>query len=133
MNNYFSKEYKETLKIYKKLHLNGTEFDSAENTFDGKSLKFFFKPIKQVIELTRNCSKAGKIVAGICHGPWVLISAGLTKGKNTCGYDAVHDDLINTGSNLLDVPTVRDGNIITGRVPDDLPEFCEEIINALSE
>ena len=88
---------------------------------------------KQVIELTRNCSEAGKIIAGICHGPWVLISAGLTKGKNTCGYDAVHDDLINTGANLLDVPAVRDGNIITGRVPDDLPEFCEEIIDALSE
>ena len=42
MNNYFSKEYKDTLEIYKKLHLNGTELDSAENTFDGKSLKFFF-------------------------------------------------------------------------------------------
>ena len=56
MNNYFSKEYKDTLEIYKKLHLNGTEFDSAENTFDGKSLKFFFQPIKQVIELTKSKS-----------------------------------------------------------------------------
>ena len=56
MNNYFSKEYKDTLEIYKKLHLNGTEFDSAENTFDGKSLKFFFQPIKQVIDLTKSKS-----------------------------------------------------------------------------
>ena len=56
MNNYFSKEYKDTLEIYKKLHLNGTELDSAENTFDGKSLKFFFQSIKQVIDLTKSKS-----------------------------------------------------------------------------
>lgn len=56
MNNYFSKEYKDTLEIYKKLHLNGTEFDSAENTFDGKSLKFFFQPIKQIIDFTKSKS-----------------------------------------------------------------------------
>ena len=56
MNNYFSKEYKDTLEIYKKLHLNGTEFDNAENTFDGKSLKFFFQPVKQIIDLTKSKS-----------------------------------------------------------------------------
>ena len=55
-NNSFSKEYQDTLEIYKKLHSNGTEFDSAENTFDGKSLKFFFHPIKQVIDLTKSNS-----------------------------------------------------------------------------
>ena len=55
-NNSFSKEYKDTLEIYKKLHLNGTDFDSAKNTFDGKSLKFFFQPIKQVINLTKSNS-----------------------------------------------------------------------------
>ena len=55
-NNSFSKEYKDTLEIYKKLHLNGTGLDSAKNTFDGKSLKFFFQPIKQVIDLTKSNS-----------------------------------------------------------------------------
>ena len=55
-NSSFSKEYKDTLEIYKKLHLNGTELDSAKNTFDGKSLKFFFQPIKQVIDLTKSNS-----------------------------------------------------------------------------
>ena len=55
-NKFFSKEYKDTLEIYKKLHLNGTELDSADNTFDGKSLKFFFQPIKQVIDLTKSNS-----------------------------------------------------------------------------
>ena len=52
----FSKEYQETLEIYKQLHLNGTEFESAKNTFDGKSLKFFFHPIKQVLDFTKSDS-----------------------------------------------------------------------------
>ena len=52
----FSKEYQDTLEIYKQLHLNGTEFESAKNTFDGKSLKFFFHPIKQVLDLTKSDS-----------------------------------------------------------------------------
>ena len=50
----FSKEYEEILNIYKKLHLDGTELDSPEKTFDGKSLKFFFHPIKQIIESTKS-------------------------------------------------------------------------------
>jgi protease I len=61
-----------------------------------------------------------------------LASAGLVEGVKTCGYDAVHDDLFNAGAEVRDVPAVRDGNIVTGRVPDDLPEFCEEIIRALT-
>ena len=55
-NNSFSKEYHDTLEHYKKLHLNGSNLESAENTFDGKSLKFFFQPIKQVIDLTKSKS-----------------------------------------------------------------------------
>lgn len=86
-----------------------------------------------VLDLTRRCHTAGKIVAAICHGPWIFVSAGIAKGVKACGYDAVHDDLINAGAELLDLPAVRDGNIITGRVPDDLPDFCEEIVQALCE
>ena len=52
----FSKEYQDTLEIYKKLHSNGTDLESANNTFDGKSLKFFFQPIKQIIDLTKSKS-----------------------------------------------------------------------------
>ena len=48
MNDYFSKEYKDTLEIYKKLHLNGTEFDSVKNTFDGEKLKFLFLALNNV-------------------------------------------------------------------------------------
>jgi protease I len=84
------------------------------------------------LELVRECHRRGKLLAAICHGPWVLISAGIMAGKQATGYVAVKDDLINAGAEFLDVPAVRDGNILTGRVPDDLPEFCHEIIGALA-
>lgn len=85
------------------------------------------------IELVRECHRQGKLLAAICHGPWVLISAGIMKGKRATGYIAVKDDLVNAGAEYCDVPAVRDGNILTGRVPDDLPEFCQEIIMALAK
>jgi len=85
------------------------------------------------LDLVRQCHQRGKLLAAICHGPWVLISAGIMEGKQATGYVAVRDDLLNAGAEYLDVPAVRDGNIITGRVPDDLPQFCQEIIKALSE
>ena len=83
--------------------------------------------------LTRACLQAGKVLAAICHGPWVLISAGAMRGRRATGVRAVRDDLINAGAEYLDVPAVRDGNIVTGRAPNDLPEFCQEIMRALSE
>jgi protease I len=85
------------------------------------------------LALVRACHQRGKLLAAICHGPWVLISAGVMRGKRATGYVAVRDDLVNAGAEFVDVPAIRDGNILTGRVPDDLPEFCQEIIQALAE
>ena len=86
----------------------------------------------ETLELVRECHQRGKLLTAICHGPWVLLSAGVMGGKQATGYVAVRDDLVNAGAEFVDVPAVRDGNIITGRVPDDLPEFCQEIIKAFS-
>lgn len=86
----------------------------------------------QTLELVRECHRRGKFITCICHGPWVLISAGIIKGKRATGYVAVKDDLVNAGADFVDEPVIRDGNIITGRVPDDLPEFCLAIIDALA-
>ncbi|MEM0459248.1 MAG: type 1 glutamine amidotransferase domain-containing protein [Thermofilaceae archaeon] len=88
---------------------------------------------ERVLSFVRRAHELGKIIAAICHGPQVLISAGLVKGRKVTAYKAVKDDLINAGAVFIDEPAVRDGNIITGRVPDDLPEFCLLIIEALSE
>lgn len=84
------------------------------------------------LKLVQECQRRGKLLTAICHGPWVLISAGVMKGKRATGYVGVRDDLVNAGAEYVDRAAVRDGNIITGRVPDDLPEFCQEIIEALS-
>lgn len=83
--------------------------------------------------------RSGKLVAAICHGPQVLISVDrvcgteLVRNRRVTGYEAVRDDLLNAGAEYLDVAAVRDGNVITGRVPDDLPEFCGEIIEFLAK
>jgi protease I len=87
---------------------------------------------REVLEFVRRAHEAGKIIAAICHGPQVLISAGLVRGRRVTAYEAIKDDLINAIAIFVDEPAVRDGNIITGRVPDDLPEFCRLIIEALS-
>lgn len=87
---------------------------------------------ESVLDLVKRMNGLGKIIAAICHGPQVLISANLVKGKKVTSYAAVRDDLVNAGADFVDEPAVRDGNIVTARVPDDLPEFCQEIIKAWS-
>jgi protease I len=87
---------------------------------------------KKVLELVRLSFEQGKVIAAICHGPWVLISAGIVRGKRATGHFAVRDDLVNAGAEFVDQPVVRDGNMITSRAPNDLPEFCQEIIRALA-
>ena len=88
---------------------------------------------EKTLNLVRECHQHGKLLAAICHGPWVLISAGVMNGRKATGFIAVRDDLSNAGAEFVDAPAVRDGNIITGRVPNDLPEFCQEIIAALAD
>lgn len=110
---------------------------SAENVdcllFPGGFAPDYLRRHEPTLALTRACYAAGRVLAAICHGPWVLISAGVVRGRQVTGVRAVRDDLLNAGAEYLDAPAVRDGNIITGRAPNDLPEFCQEIIRALSE
>jgi protease I len=88
----------------------------------------------KALELVATAYRAGKLIAAICHGPQMLISVDrmyhtdMVRNRKVTSYAAVRDDLRNAGGEYLDVPAVRDGNVITGRVPDDLPEFCGEII-----
>jgi protease I len=88
---------------------------------------------KETLDLIRQCHQQGKLLAAICHAPWILISAGVMKGKRATSFPSVKDDLINAGAEFVDTPVVRDGNVITSRTPLDLPEFCQEIIRALIE
>ncbi|MEM4488526.1 MAG: type 1 glutamine amidotransferase domain-containing protein [Desulfurococcaceae archaeon] len=88
--------------------------------------------VPDVLEFVKKANEQGKVIAAICHGPQVLISAGIIRGRKATGFLAVKDDLINAGAEFVNQPAVKDGNIITARVPDDLPEFCQLIIEAMS-
>jgi deglycase len=81
-----------------------------------------------VLRIVREAAKANKPVAAVCHAPWVLISAGLCKGKRMTSFHTIKDDMINAGCDWVDDACVVDGNFITSRMPDDLPFFCEQII-----
>ena len=85
-----------------------------------------------MINLVRGAHEAGKVVAAICHAGWVLVSAGVLKGKKATGVRMIKDDMVNAGCEFLDQEVVRDGNLITSRIPVDLPAFCREIIDTLS-
>ena len=87
---------------------------------------------ERVLKLVREADKAGKIVAAICHAGWVLCSAGILRGRRATCFKAIKDDLIHAGANYVDEEVVVDGNLITSRVPTDLPAFCREIVNALA-
>ena len=73
----------------------------------------------------------GKVVASICHGGWVLASAGVLKGKKVTSFSAIKDDVVNAGAQFFDKEVVVDGNLITSRNPYDLPAFCREILKKL--
>jgi protease I len=86
-----------------------------------------------MLGLVRGCFQEGKVVAAVCHAGWVLVSAGVLKGKTATCFSSIKDDLTNAGAKYVDQEVVRDGNLITSRTPDDLPAFCREIIKALSK
>ncbi len=86
-----------------------------------------------VNKLVADVFKQGKLVASICHGQWVLCSAGILKGKNATCFFAIKDDVVNAGAKYSDQEVVVDGNLVTSRCPDDLPAFmqaCLKILNA---
>jgi protease I len=86
-----------------------------------------------MVGLVREAFNQGKVVAAICHAGWMLASADIVRGKTATCFFAVKDDLVNAGANYVDAEVVRDGNLITSRVPSDLPAFCRTIIEALVE
>lgn len=83
-----------------------------------------------VTGLVRAAYEQGKIVGLICHAGLVGISAGIVDGKRATGSLGIKDDLINAGAKWVDEPAFRDGNIVWGRVVDDIPDFCRELVEA---
>ena len=85
-----------------------------------------------VLRLVREMHEAGKMIATICHGPWILISAGIVRGRTLTSTVGIRDDVTNAGAVWVDRPVVVDGNIVSARVPADLPEFGAAMVDLLA-
>lgn len=85
-----------------------------------------------VNRFVREVFTQGKVLASICHGSWVLCSAGVLRGKTSTSFFAIKDDVVNAGSKWVDQEVCVDGNLITARKPDDLPAFLREVLKALA-
>jgi protease I len=87
---------------------------------------------RQVLGLTREFFEQGKLVAFICHGGWIPISAKILAGKRATGSLGIKDDLVNAGAVWVDEPVVIDGNLISSRTPRDLPQFAQAMVHFLN-
>lgn len=110
--------------------------DAHPEDFDGVVVPGGYAPDRmrlhpefaQFVKLVNN---AGKMVASLCHGPWILASAGIINGRKITCWPSLKDDMMNAGARYMDEKVVVDGNIITSRCPDDLPAFMAEVVHYL--
>ncbi len=86
---------------------------------------------KPTVEFVKDMDKENKIIAAICHGPWMMASCCDLKGKKITAFYSIKDDLVNAGGEYIDEEVVVDGNLITSRTPKDLPAFLKAIIEKL--
>ena len=84
-----------------------------------------------ILQRVREVDAQGKLVATICHGPWVLISAGILRGRRLTSTVGIRDDVVNAGATWVDEASVTDGNLVSARVPSDLPAFAIAMLTSL--
>jgi len=111
--------------------------DMNASDFDGVICPGGFMPDKlrrdpKVLSLVKEFADAGKLVAAICHGGWIPISANVYDGVKVTGSPGIKDDLVNAGAIWEDAAVVVDRNFVCSRKPDDLPDFCRAIIEVES-
>ena len=87
------------------------------------------RQVPEILEFVREMNKHKKVVSAFCHGPWVLISAGIIKGKKIAGYIGIKDDINNAGAKYTDQPAAIDDNIVTARHPKDVTELMKAILS----
>jgi protease I len=87
----------------------------------------------EALEFTRHFFDEGKPVAAICHGPWVLIDAGVIRGRKVTSWPAIKTDVRNAGANWVDQEVVVDNGLVTSRKPDDIPAFNKKMIEEFCE
>jgi protease I len=87
----------------------------------------------EAVKLVQDFYKSGKPIFAICHGPWLLVEAGITKGKDMTSYNSIKTDTKNSGANWIDQEVVVDQGIVTSRNPDDIPAFNQKVLEELAE
>lgn len=85
------------------------------------------------VDFVRAFGQAGKPIGAICHGPWVLIEAGLVRGRRLTSWPAIQSDIKNAGGNWVDKEVVVDNGLVTSRKPDDIPAFNAKVIEEIGE
>ena len=88
---------------------------------------------EKAVDFVRTFVAQGKPIAAICHGPWTLIEAGGVRGRKVTSWPSLKTDLRNAGAEWVDQEVVVDNGLITSRKPDDLPAFCEKMIEEFAE
>jgi deglycase len=88
---------------------------------------------KEAQRLVQEMDRSGKPVAFICHAPWLLVSAGLMRGRTLTSYHTIQDDIKNSGGKWVDQEVVRDRNWVSSRQPDDIPAFNKEMLSLFGE
>ena len=84
-----------------------------------------------MVDLVKEAFKACKIIAAICHGGWMLVEADIVRDKKVTGYIAIATDLKNAGGEYIDKEVVVDNNLVTSRIPSDLPAFCKATLELI--
>jgi len=110
--------------------VKGSDFDAV--IVPGGWAPDFMRRNPMMVRFLQQAVDADKVIAAICHGGWMLASTGAAKGRRATCFMAIKDDLINAGAEYVDEEVVVDGRLITSRKPDDLPAFCQAVIQALS-
>lgn len=91
------------------------------------------RSIPEAVEFVKKFADAGKPIAAICHGPWMLINAGAVKGRTVTSWPSIKEDLINAGASWLDKEAVDDGNLVTSRKPSDIPAFNARMLQVFAK
>lgn len=121
-----------TIMIEKSVRdVNAEDFDAL--VLPGGKGPALLREIPEVLEFVKAFQETGRVIAAICHGPQVLITAGLIDGMTCTGFGGIQEELEEAGATYLDEPVVVDGNLITSRVPKDLFDFSNKIVEKINQ
>jgi protease I len=116
-----------------------TVSDAKADDYDGLVLPGgvanpdFLRADQDAVRFTRGFFEAGKPVAAICHGPWTLVEADVVRGRTLTSWPSVRTDIVNAGGEWVDEEVHVDGGLVTSRKPDDLPAFCDKLVEEICE